>query len=47
MLTMARRVMAFEMTVAEWIGTGLLLAVPAALVVAALSWLMLPGMCTR
>ena len=47
MLTLTRRVLAFEMTIAEWIGTAILLAVPAGLLVAALLWLVLqvPAVC--
>ncbi len=32
MLTVAKKVLAFEMTIAEWIGTGAMLAVPYVLI---------------
>lgn len=49
MLAAVRRVLAHQMTVAEWIGTGVLLAVPAAVLLTAVSWLLLtvPAVCAR
>lgn len=45
MLAVARKVLSFEMTVAEWIGAGIMAAVPVIAVIAVLWWLLLPGVC--
>jgi hypothetical protein len=49
MLAAVRRMLAHQMTIAEWIGTGVLLAVPAAILLALVSWLVLtiPAVCAR
>jgi hypothetical protein len=47
MLEQVRRVLAFELTIAEWIGTAVLLAVPAVVLLALLTWvvMVIPGVC--
>ena len=47
MLATMRKLMAFEMTIAEWIGLGLMLAVPVVVAAGAVTWFLVtgPGVC--
>ena len=47
MLASVRRLLAFEMTIAEWMGAGVVVAVPAGLLLAVVTWLVNPLVCSR